>query len=166
MTIQNQIFIKSFSQKQKKISNQDIQYTGLPFIIDGDSLEIGGKRFRLFGIDSPEFDQLCTKKGKQYSCGKESTIALKNLIKNKTINCTKQNVDSYQRILVICFLDQIEINRWMVINGYALAYQHYSDRYINDEIKARMLKVGIWSGSFEKPWKYRHKKHNTILLSR
>ena len=28
-------------------------------IIDGDTLEIGGKRVRLFGVDAPELHQIC-----------------------------------------------------------------------------------------------------------
>ena len=36
---------------------------------DGDSLIVGDKEVRLFGIDAPEFDQSCTKDGMGWSCG-------------------------------------------------------------------------------------------------
>lgn len=39
-------------------------------VVDGDTLEVGSERIRLFGIDAPETKQLCkNKSGKDYACG-------------------------------------------------------------------------------------------------
>ena len=39
-------------------------------VVDGDSLELGRRRIRLLGIDSPEYVQDCyDKQHKKYSCG-------------------------------------------------------------------------------------------------
>ncbi len=47
---------------------------GGPFkVLDGDSLELGGIRFRLEGIDAPEYRQTCQKGGVTWSCGKQAT---------------------------------------------------------------------------------------------
>ena len=132
-------------------------YIGGAYVIDGDTIEIHGQRFRLFGIDAPESDQRCKKDGKSYLCGKDAAFALADMIARQTVTCEKQDIDPYHRIVAICYAGKTEINRWMVAHGYALAYRHYSDRYIQDELDAKAAKLGIWAGSFEKPWNYRHR---------
>ena len=50
---------------------------------------------------------------------------------------------------------KINLNRWMVRNGYAIAYRKYSKLYILDENFAKEEKLGMWKGSFMKPEKWR-----------
>ena len=38
---------------------------------DGDSLEVNGKRLRLFGANAPEFDQSCTKAARNGHVGRK-----------------------------------------------------------------------------------------------
>ena len=42
---------------------------GIPTVIDGDTLEVHGRRIRLHGIDAPESRQLCRLDGKPWQCG-------------------------------------------------------------------------------------------------
>jgi endonuclease YncB( thermonuclease family) len=132
-------------------------YIGAASVIDGDTIDIQGQRFRLFGIDAPESQQHCKKDGKPYLCGKDAAFALADMIGRQNVTCEKQDMDPYHRIVAICYAGKTEINRWMVVHGYALAYRHYSDRYVQDELDAKAAKLGIWAGSFEKPWNYRHR---------
>ena len=46
----------------------------------------------------------------------------------------------------------------MVKLGWALAYRKYSKDYVIDEKNAKENKLGLWSGSFIKPWKWRKNK--------
>ena len=44
--------------------------TGVPRIVDGDTLAIGSTKFRLQGIDAPETDQFCLNaNGDHWTCG-------------------------------------------------------------------------------------------------
>ena len=59
------------------------------------------------------------------------------------------------RLIAECYKKKININAWMVQNGYALAYRKYSTKFIAQENIARKEQLGIWAGSFEMPWDYR-----------
>ena len=54
-----------------------------------------------------------------------------------------------------CLKGSINLNRWMVRNGYAVAYRKYSKQYILDENFAKEEKLGLWQGTFVKPEKWR-----------
>lgn len=46
------------------------EITGIPRIVDGDTVEIGQVKIRLAGIDAPETDQVCLDaKGEKWACG-------------------------------------------------------------------------------------------------
>ena len=133
-------------------------------VVDGDTIKIKNDRIRLSGIDAPELNQLCSKVflslfsisfNKKYSCGKISTEKLKRLLKNEIILCKVENIDRYKRKLATCYKDKLNINSWLVRNGYALAYVKYSKKYVLQEKEAEKDKLGIWQGTFEKPWNWR-----------
>ena len=139
-----------------KLPMLDEPVSGQVQVIDGDSLQIGEQRFRLFGIDAPEGRQSCKRDGQKYRCGEEATTALRGLIGANPVTCLKQDTDSYGRIVAICSVGGVEVNRWMVAHGHALAYRNYSQRYVPDEEQAKAAKLGLWAGTFQKPWDYRH----------
>jgi endonuclease YncB( thermonuclease family) len=129
---------------------------GLPVITDGDTIKISNNKIRLHGIDAPEKKQKCTKNTKEYNCGVVATKALIKKISKNTVKClTQKNKDRYGRFIGICFIGKEDLNKWMVRNGYAIAYRRYSKDYILDEEFAKMKKLGLWSGTFLKPEKWR-----------
>ena len=132
------------------------EVAGIPTISDGDTIKIFNKRIRFHGIDTPEKKQICYKNSKEYYCGKEATVALKNKIGRKKVTCkVKDRLDKYSRYIGICFIGKVNLNKWMVRNGYAVAYRRYSRDYIEDENYAKKNKLGLWSGSFIHPEKWR-----------
>ena len=126
-------------------------------IIDGDTLHIGNNKIRLHAIDAPETKQKCTKNGKKWGCGVESTKFLKNLIGNEPIRCETNGRDKYNRYIGVCYKSKIDLNSEMVINGWAIAYRYYSLDYIKEEEIAKLKKIGIWIGEFEEPYLFRKK---------
>ena len=51
--------------------------------------------------------------------------------------------------------DKININSWLIKNGYAVVYRKYSKNYTEDEKIAKKNKKGIWQGDFQMPWEWR-----------
>ncbi len=145
------------AQEQPKKSNP---ITGVASVTDGDTVEIHGQRIRLQGIDAPESSQLCTVDGKDYRCGQQAALALADKIGRQAITCEPETTDKYGRTVAVCSLGGVDLNRWMVQQGHALAYRQYSARYVTDEEAARAAKLGIWKGAFEEPWEWRkNRKH-------
>ena len=147
-------------------SNQLTIISGIAEVVDGDTIKINSKKIRLFGIDAPEKKQKCKKKyliisfmsfTKDYMCGEVSTEKLIKKINKQKLNCNILDVDRYKRLIGECFKRNINLNSWMVSNGYAVAYRKYSKKYVSDEINAKNNKLGIWQGKFEMPWDYRRK---------
>ena len=129
---------------------------GTPIVTDGDTIKILNKRIRFHGVDAPENKQICIKNSKEYSCGQEATKALIKKINGKRAVCKVQStLDRYKRYIGVCFSGGINLNQWMVRNGYAVAYRKYSKDYIEDENYAKRNKLGLWSGNFIHPEKWR-----------
>ena len=132
------------------------EISGIPVITDGDTIKIENKKIRLHGIDAPEKKQSCIKNSKKYNCGKQATIALANKINGNSLVCKVQKrLDRYKRYIGVCFAEEVNLNKWMVKNGYAVAYRKYSKDYIEDEDYAKNNKLGLWSGNFIHPEKWR-----------
>lgn len=129
-------------------------------IIDGDTIHIKSNKIRLHGIDAPETKQTCKINNQDWYCGKQSTRELKNLINNQKVECNVNDVDRYNRYVAICFVNEININQWMVKNGWAIAYRYYSKDYIVEEKYANDNKLGIWKSEFIEPYAYRRQNKN------
>ncbi len=143
------------------------EISGVPKIVDGDTVHISGLKIRLEGIDAPEIRQKCKKEKikfssivsytfyQDYYCGKISKEKLSSKINRSEIKCITSSKDRYKRYLATCFKEKVNLNQWMVRNGYAIAYRRYSKRYIPDEDFAKENKLGLWKGKFINPEKWR-----------
>ena len=129
---------------------------GVASVIDADTLEIRGVRVRLHGIDTPESRQSCMRaSGAQWRCGQQAALALSDRIGRRTVNCSVRNVDRYGRAIAVCTQGNQDLNRWLVSEGWAVAYRRYSRDYIGVETAARSAGRNIWSGQFVRPWDWR-----------
>ena len=128
-------------------------------VYDGDTITLLDKdmqqhRIRFYGIDAPE---------KSQSFGKRSQENLANMIAGKMVNVDVQAEDRYGRSVGIVYLDDVDINKRQVADGYAWAYMQYGGEiYKNDELKAREKKLGIWTDpNIEMPSEYRKRQKNS-----
>lgn len=136
--------------------------TGEMTVVDGDTLRLGMERVRLQGIDAPESAQTCKCGGEKVYCGKIATQALKDFIGDAKVSCDGDDRDMYGRLTAECFVQKNgrreSVNRFMVAQGYALAYRRYSKKFVADEERAKAGKKGIWACSFDEPWQWRRAK--------
>ena len=123
---------------------------------DGDSLMVGSKEVRLFGIDAPELDQTCTKDGQDWNCGASAADRLAQLVTGKSVVCSTVGTDQHGRLLGRCMVGATDVNRAMVASGHAVAFRRYSSDYVSAEESAKVNKRGIWAGTFQMPSDYRH----------
>jgi len=130
---------------------------GIPRVVDGDSLEFKNERVRLKGIDAPEGRQYCEKQGKKWACGRASTNALRQLIGRQSVVCKGQDYDQHGRLLAFCHVGEVEINRYMVQNGWAVSF---GNEFLGQQRQARQAKRGIWQGPFEMPREWRRRNFN------
>ena len=143
------------------------EISGIPKVVDGDTVHINNNKFRLEGIDAPEIRQQCKKESlkisyiigftfyKDYSCGKVSKEKLITKISESEIRCISTTKDRYKRYIATCFKGKTNLNQWMVRNGFAIAYRRYSKKYVPDEVFAKENKLGLWQGKFMEPEKWR-----------
>ena len=133
-------------------------FTGPARVIDGDTLDVGGVRIRLHGIDAPESKQSCQAGGKRWSCGHEATRALSGRIGGRSVSCQERDRDRYGRVVAVCSASGTDLNAWMVAEGWAFACRWYSNAYVAQESGARTARRGVWRGDVIPPWDWRKGK--------
>ena len=128
---------------------------GRALVIDGDTIEVGSVRIRLFGLDAPESAQTCLEGSRHWPCGEQATRALVGRIDGRSIACEERDQDRYGRIVAVCRYGGQDVNAWLVREGWAMAYRRYSSAYAGEEASAKAAKRGVWRGEFVPPWDWR-----------
>lgn len=91
---------------------------GRAWVIDGDTLDIGGTRIRLAGIDAPEVD---------HPYGKSTKWALVKLCKGQEIRAVFDGDLSHDRTVATCYLpDGRDLSAEMVKAGLAIDWPKFS----------------------------------------
>jgi endonuclease YncB( thermonuclease family) len=137
---------------------ETVNRAGAAKVLDGDSLELGGERIRLEGIDAPEFDQTCNAGNTKVACGQEARRRLQELAGTSRLTCKGWQRDKYDRLLAVCEAGGKQINREMVRSGWAIAYGAYSA----EESEARRARLGLWAGEFDRPQEFRRMKGDVL----
>lgn len=152
-------------------------------VIDGDTIELSGKRFRLACIDTPESyyhgaAQYCL--DNETDCGKLAKKALDNIVSSKLnetsyICCSWLKKDRYDRYLGWCDAGvekeipfSESINYDLITGGYAWFYDggKECDGFRDGFTKAQREEQGLFNkdlGGFKEPRLWRKTKTNEIL---
>ncbi len=92
--------------------------TGRCWVIDGDTIDIGGKRIRLAGIDAPELD---------HPFGKNAKRELIKLCQGQQVRAEFDGTLSHDRSMATCYLpDGRDLSAEMVKAGLAIDWPKYS----------------------------------------
>ncbi|MEZ5777681.1 MAG: thermonuclease family protein [Paracoccaceae bacterium] len=99
---------------------ETVEIRGRAWVIDGDTIDIGGTRIRLAGIDAPEME---------HPYGKRAKWALVNLCKGNEIRAVFDGDVSHGRTVATCYLpDGRDLSAEMVRAGLAVDWPKFSRR--------------------------------------
>jgi endonuclease YncB( thermonuclease family) len=139
-------------------------------ISDGDSIQVtdslGNKiKVRLYGIDCPETEKLSRKTGRiskpGQPYGEETYRVLQGKLQGQRVRVDVMTIDRDDRTVSIVWIGNRNINREMVAEGWAWAYQKYPDRplvyeYVEAEKQAKTKRLGLWQqNNPQPPWEFR-----------
>ncbi|EHR9975097.1 thermonuclease family protein [Campylobacter upsaliensis] len=162
-SLNQSLSFNAFLPQDFKEQNLEKELTGkVSKVIDGDTIELLAKtskenpynhitklKIRLYGIDAPELKQ---------AYGKEAKEFLSALVLKQEVSLIIENKDKYERIVGTIFLKGQDINKEMVKNGYAHAYESFSKKYLAEQADAKMFKLGLWQDERAvKPSEFRRK---------
>ncbi len=137
-----------------EIAQAQITY-GNPRAIDGDTLDFGGMRVRLFGIDAPETGQACERDRIAWACGIEAKALLEALVAGQHVECSPRGHDRYGRTVAVCSVGRQDLAETLARAGMAIALEQFSADYAAAAEQARASRIGIWAGTFEIPADFR-----------
>jgi endonuclease YncB( thermonuclease family) len=120
-------------------------------VLDGDTVQIGTERLRLFGIDAPESKQ-------PYGAQSKKALAAAIAAAGPNLRIARREKDRYGRTIAILYDGKRSINAAMVEGGNAWSYRDYSLAYVDHEARARAALRGLWGvpGCPQAPWQWRH----------
>jgi endonuclease YncB( thermonuclease family) len=126
-------------------------------VVDGDTLEVGGVRVRLWGVAAPALGQSCAADGRPYPCGREAAAALAGRVAGREVTCAPRGPAPGPggEVAAVCAAGEEQLNAWAVEAGWALAFREESAAYGPQEARARQARRGLWRGEFELPWERR-----------
>lgn len=117
-------------------------------VADGDTITIltsGGKeKIRFAQIDTPEISHFGST---PQPYGKEAGAALRKLVSGKNVRVEVEAVDQYGRNVGTVYVDNLNVNRELVKNGFAWVYRQYAHQpeLLKLEKAARAARIGLWS---------------------
>lgn len=131
-------------------------FSGPVRVIDGDTLDVGARRVRLYGIDAPELGQICTNPdGARWDCGSWVAREVRARLAGRPVRCAAVEQDHYGRSVARCALAGRDIGRMLVQEGLALAYRKYAMDYDLDEKGAAVAGRGLHGTLMAQPEDYR-----------
>lgn len=120
------------------------QIGGVASVVDGDTIEISGKRIRLSGFDTPESGKRCG----SVNVHQRAALALSDFIGTRTVSCVDTGDRNSGRIVATCAVGGTDLGAYMVSQGWARDWPRYSDgKYCSAEKRARGEGKGIWGMS-------------------
>jgi endonuclease YncB( thermonuclease family) len=128
---------------------------------DGDTLVLDHVTYRLYGMDAPEYHQMCKDgAGKEWPCGKAARLQMAALVASGSLACTPQAEDKYGRKVARCSSATVpDLSEAMVQAGLAISpAERGRAAYEEAEAAAKAAKRGIWQGRFDVPadWRAAH----------
>ncbi len=141
--------------------------TGAAVVLDGKTIEIGGRKIRLYGIDAPNPNQTCWYERGEFPCGRYAKQTLGLNTKDQELVCHQRSIDPKGRIHAVCYdgkgqdvARSLRKNVWATIDQALTKGKTTQNKTIKDylaaETEAQRLKLGLWNFKFTRPHKWRN----------
>jgi endonuclease YncB( thermonuclease family) len=128
------------------------QAMGPARVVDGNTLEVGGERFRLAHIDAPDKDQTCEHYGSPWPCGEEAANVLTRTVAGRQVTCKR---GPSAAAAAECRVGIESLNLEMLMTGMAVAPPEAPAAFAEAEADARAARRGLWAGRFVRPAEWR-----------
>lgn len=119
---------------------------GTPVAVTGDTLQLGDKTVRLYGIAAPDM---------RADHGPDARLALDQLIAQRRVQCSEFDRTKDGLVIAACKADDADLAEQMLLTGYAAVYRSQvnptqqeldlAKRYDIAEAKARVRHLGLWA---------------------
>ena len=143
------------------------EHSGVPRVVDGNTIIINFQNIRLYGIEAPNAEQLCEIDGESWLCGWEATNALAHIVGRHWVSCRQNHLNEGGVVDATCFAGNVlNVNAWMVRNGWATAQNQTNTRFLQLEILARQEQIGIWRTKYKNTEHLRHSINESTIQVR
>lgn len=153
--------IKKEKPKKNNPLNAYPKISGKADFLSANVLYIGGRYVKLFGIDAPDIDQICSDSFEaSYNCGEEAVSWIRSWIDDNYIDCYLLKIYPNGQDLATCLWGDYDIGAALVGAGWGIANREESDIYVPYQVKAKTEQSGLWQGTFYLPEDWRNIKRN------
>lgn len=125
-------------------------------VVDGDTIQIGGRLLALAGLDAPEVGQVCKNGDRLWMCGLDAAHALRKLltVQIEPVVCriTGRGGALEQ---AACRAGERDVGEAMAATGQTTVLPDATTSLLAAEVRARKAGLGIWRGEFVAPAAWR-----------
>lgn len=160
---------KEEKNKSKNWLEKYPKITGSVDVIHANVFYINGRYVRLYGIDAPDNDQICSdERGSSYNCGQEAVSWVRSWIDNNPIDCYLLQINPNDIDVATCIWGEYDIGAGLVGAGWAIANTNETKIYAPYEAKAQGNSYGLWAGTFYSPqdWRDIKSERNNFKIKR
>ena len=112
---------------------------------DAGTLKAGKTTIRLAGVQALSPDETCPgAAGKRWPCGRRGRSALRRLIRAKAVDCAAVARPEADVMVARCKLGRVDINEWVVRQGWARPGFKERERYAAARDAATKAGRGLW----------------------
>nr|WP_255575272.1 thermonuclease family protein [Caldovatus aquaticus] len=122
-------------------------------VVDGETLRLGGRTFRLVGLEAPGRGTRCGGAEPAFDCGAAAAAALARLVAEQEVTCRLRGRDRAGHGLGLCearataaAAAAVELSHAMVAGGWAVARDDAPPALRPAESEARRAGRGLWAG--------------------